>query len=119
MSIRLLVVDDSGLARKMTMRALPADLSFEIEQAENGQEALEKFQTFCPALVLMDLTMPVMDGYESLYQIKLLDPKAKIIIISADVQAEARRKVMELKAVAMLSKPVKAEELDVVIRANI
>ena len=50
---------------------------------------------------------------------KLLAPDSKVIIISADVQTEARRKVMELKAIAMLSKPVKTEELDVIIRANI
>ena len=59
----LLVCDDSNMARKQLLRALPADWPVTISQAANGEEALEQLRAAHFDLLLLDLTMPVLDGY--------------------------------------------------------
>lgn len=66
---RILVVDDSPVNRRLLTHVLSV-LEFEIEQAENGQVALEIWQSWQPHVVLIDLRMPVMDGYEAAHYIR-------------------------------------------------
>jgi signal transduction histidine kinase/CheY-like chemotaxis protein len=61
---RVLIVDDAKLNRQILNKIL-GDLGFELQEAENGQEAVALWQQWSPHLILMDLQMPVMDGYEA------------------------------------------------------
>ncbi|SFD91537.1 response regulator [Phytopseudomonas straminea] len=107
----LLVCDDSNMARKQLLRALPADWPVTISQAANGEEALEQLRAAHFDLLLLDLTMPVLDGYGVLAALKAEGRAQKVIVVSGDVQDEAIRRVKELGALAFLKKPADPELL--------
>jgi two-component system, chemotaxis family, chemotaxis protein CheY len=115
MAIPILVVDDSAMSRKLVIRALPPEWDVEVHQAGNGQEALDAYNNCKAQVMLLDLTMPVMDGFQVLESLQKEDQKPFIIVISADVQPKAQERVMELGAVAFLKKPIKTEELSRVL----
>jgi len=109
--IPLLICDDSNMARKQLLRALPPEWGVSVTMATNGQEGLDAVRLGLGKVMLLDLTMPVMDGYETLAAIRAENLDAKIIVVSGDVQDEAVRRVMELGALAFLKKPADPEEL--------
>lgn len=106
MATSLLVVDDSSFARKQVIRALPKDWDVDISQAANGLEALELIQQGKGEIVLLDLTMPEMDGFGVLEAVKSQDLPAMIIVISGDIQPEAEARVMKLGALSFIRKPL-------------
>jgi len=79
---KILLVDDAAFMR-MRCAKLLTENGYTVGEAENGQEALHKYQSFQPDLVLMDITMPVMDGITATREIKALDPNAKVVMVSA------------------------------------
>ena len=83
-AFRILVVDDSRDARQLLVRLL-APLGFELREAGDGQEALDLWNDWQPQLILMDVRMPVMDGYETTRRIKAHARGAatKIVILTA------------------------------------
>ncbi|WP_070887444.1 response regulator [Pseudomonas sp. D1-3] len=107
----LLVCDDSNMARKQLLRALPADWPVTVSQAANGEEALEQLRAAHFDLLLLDLTMPVLDGYGVLAALKAESRAQNVIVVSGDVQEEAIRRVKELGALAFLKKPADPELL--------
>ncbi|MEG5266866.1 response regulator [Pseudomonas sp. JDS28PS106] len=109
--IALLICDDSNMARKQMSRALPSPWNVSVTFATNGLEGLEAIRAGLGQVVLLDLTMPVMDGYQTLAAIGNERLDAKVIVVSADVQEEAVRRVMELGALAFLKKPADPDEL--------
>ena len=111
MATPILVVDDSAMSRKLVIKALPQEWDVEIHQASNGQEALDVYKTSNAQIMLLDLTMPVMDGFEVLENLQREGQKPLVIVISADVQPKAQERVMELGAIAFLKKPIKTEEI--------
>ena len=68
--IPLLVCDDSAMARKQLIRALPPEWPVSITQASQGEEAMAAIRQGLGEVVLLDLTMPVMDGYQVLAQVR-------------------------------------------------
>ncbi len=111
MNNRILIVDDSPIARKMLKSCLPKDQGFEFNEAGDGKEGFEKYQELEPDVTFMDLTMPVMTGYESIEKIIEYDKDAIIIVVTADVQMKAIKTVMDSGAFMVLRKPLKKEEL--------
>lgn len=111
MAMPVLVVDDSSMSRKLVIKALPTGWDIEITQATNGQEAVEQYRKGKAHVMFLDLTMPVMDGYQVLESLKKEGLNAFVIVISADVQPKAQERVKELGAIAFLKKPVKTEEI--------
>ncbi|WP_219059913.1 response regulator [Pseudomonas sp. UMAB-08] len=109
--IPLLICDDSNMARKQLLRALPADWGVSVTMATNGREGLEAIRQGLGQVVLLDLTMPEMDGYQVLAAVRAENLQAKIIVVSGDVQTEAIRRVLELGALAFLKKPADPDEL--------
>lgn len=109
--IPLVICDDSNMARKQLLRALPAEWGVSVTQATNGLEGLEAVRRGLGEVMLLDLTMPVMDGYQTLAAIRAENLEAKIIVVSGDVQDEAVRRVMELGALAFIKKPADPDEL--------
>ncbi|WP_312224861.1 response regulator [Stutzerimonas nitrititolerans] len=104
-AVSLLICDDSSLARKQLLQALPVGWLVEVSQAATGLEALECIRQGGVEVLLLDLTMPELDGYQVLAQLREERLSCKTIVISADVQDEAVRRVLELGALAFIRKP--------------
>ena len=109
--IPLLVCDDSNMARKQLIRALPAEWPVSLSQASNGEEALALIRQGLGQVMLLDLTMPVLDGYQTLAALRAEGLKSQVIVVSGDVQEEAVRRVRELGALAFIKKPADPEIL--------
>lgn len=99
------------MARKQVLRALPADWPVSVTEAGNGREAMDAIRRGLGQVVLLDLTMPEMDGYQVLSALRAEGLKAQVIVISGDIQEEAVRRVRELGALAFLKKPFDENEL--------
>lgn len=106
MSTPVTVVDDSALSRKMMIKALPAEWDVDITQAANGMEALEAYHAGKAHVMFLDLTMPVMDGYQVLENLKKEGLNTMVIVVSADIQPLAQERVLTLGAMAFIKKPV-------------
>jgi len=108
---KILIVDDSPIARKMLKSCLPKDQGYEFHEAVDGKEGCEKYTRIRPDITFMDLTMPVMTGYEAIEEIVKNDINALIIVVTADVQMKAIKRVLDLGAYMVLKKPLKREEI--------
>ena len=111
MSTRVLICDDSKLARNQMARVLPADWDVEVEYAENGQEALELLSASTFDILFLDLNMPVKDGYETLEALQSFTQTPAVIVVSGDVQPKAIERVKDMGAIAFHKKPASGEEL--------
>lgn len=116
MTIPLLICDDSSMARKQVARSLPPEWDVDITYAVNGVEGIEAIRQGKVEMVFLDLTMPEMDGYEVLELVKQEKHKAIVIVISGDIQPEARERVMKLGALEFIKKPINQEKLEEVLR---
>jgi len=115
--MKYLITDDSKLARFSLIKALKShDAEAEIFQAENGQIALDIMQKEMIDIVFLDLTMPVLDGYEALPKLLELNNKAKVIVISADIQTKAKEKVLMLGAKLHVQKPINADKMQKLLK---
>lgn len=120
MATKVLIVDDSSFARKQMARSLPDGWEVEISFAENGLQAVESIKKGLGEVVFLDLTMPVMDGYGALEIIKNEDLPAMVIVVSGDIQPEARDRVRKLGALDFIKKPVdKAKATEVLTQYGI
>ena len=108
--ITALVVDDSNLNRQILIEYLKTK-NFKILEAADGKEALEQMETNSPDIVLLDLIMPVMDGFETMDQLKKKGSTIPIIVITAYLKDNTYTRCKELGAKAFLNKPVKMQEL--------
>ena len=104
MSAKVLLVDDSGLARRSTRRVLE-QAGYEVVEAEDGLSALERYAVDKPDLVLLDLVMKGMYGLDVLGKLRELDPGARVIVVSADVQTSSRELVQAAGASGFINKP--------------
>ena len=110
MKARILVVDDSGLARRRA-RTILEGAGFEVFEAEDGMAALERYFVARPDVVLLDLVMKGMYGLDVLSKLRELDPAAKVIVVSADVQTSSHDLVASAGAAAFVVKPFEADEI--------
>src|SRR2546430_7944667 len=106
MATPILVVDDSPMARKMLIKALPPEWNVDITQAGNGIEALSAYRSGRAEVMFLDLQMPEMDGYTVLEQLRKEDLNTFVIVVSADIQPLAQERVKQLGAIAFVKKPV-------------
>ena len=83
MSGKILIVDDAVFMRIKLKDILTKNGYEVVGEAQNGQEAFEKYQATNPDVVTMDITMPDVDGLEALKMIRAHDPNAKVIMCSA------------------------------------
>ncbi|WP_283149628.1 response regulator [Silvimonas soli] len=112
----ILVVDDSTIARKMLIKALPPQWDVEITQASNGLEALEAYKNGKADVMFLDLTMPDLDGYGVLETLQKEGLNSFVIVVTADVQTLARERVRALGAAAFVKKPVDPVSIEAVLR---
>ena len=107
----VLLVDDSRTSRKM-LRGLLEREGFEIVgEATNGEEGYLKYKELRPDLVTMDITMPTMDGIESLTLIKHADANAKVVMITAAGQKEKMVEALKRGAEEFITKPFDDDEV--------
>jgi len=111
MTTKILICDDSRMARKQLARCLPKDWDVEILFAEDGRHALEVIIDEAPELMFLDLNMPVMDGYETLEEINAQTLDITIIVVSGDIQPTAQERVLGLGALDFIKKPISEDTL--------
>lgn len=111
MAIPLLICDDSNMARRQLVKALPEGWDVSISYASNGLEALAAIRQGKGEMVFLDLTMPELDGFGVLAAIREEDLKSVVIVISGDIQPLARDRVMQLGAIDFIKKPISQEKL--------
>jgi two-component system, chemotaxis family, chemotaxis protein CheY len=78
----ILIVDDAEFLRVRISKMLVGE-GFEVTEAENGLKAIESYKSKKPDLVLMDVTMPEMDGLTALKELRKIDPNAKVVMLTA------------------------------------
>lgn len=84
-AVKILIADDHPLIRQIVSSTLKSDPRFEVVgEAENGLEALDKAGALKPDVVVLDISMPVLDGFEAARRIHQRDPKVVIVILSTN-----------------------------------
>jgi signal transduction histidine kinase/DNA-binding response OmpR family regulator len=107
---KILIVDDRWENRSVLINLLEP-IGFLLQEVTNGQEALDCFHDFDPDLVITDLAMPVMDGFELIQHLQQAELSLSIVVSSASVFITDQHKSLKAGANAFLAKPVQASEL--------
>ena len=111
MAIDILIVDDLAFI-KLVLKDLIVEAGFRVVgEGSNGEEAIELYQDTRPDVVLLDITMPKMDGLTALKKILALDPDAKIIMVSALGQQKLILQAIEMGAKDFIVKPFQPERV--------
>ncbi|WP_430882782.1 response regulator [Fusibacter sp. JL216-2] len=111
MSQGILVVDDAAFMRMMVKDVLTKNGYTVLGEAENGQKAIEKYKELNPDLVIMDITMPEVDGIQAVKEIKKIDPNAKIVMCSAMGQQAMVIESIQAGARDFIVKPFQADRV--------
>jgi two-component system chemotaxis response regulator CheY len=110
MSEKILIVDDSALSRR-TLRRILETADYDVVEASDGMTALEVYFLEKPSLVLLDLVMKGMYGLDVLVKLREMDPDARVVVASADIQSSTRKMVDEAGAQAFINKPFISEQV--------
>lgn len=116
MGFPILICDDSLLARKVAHKALPEDWDVTVTYASNGLEAIQALRQQHYGLLLLDLTMPEMDGVEVLQAIRGEKLEVFVVVISGDIQPQMRERVMQLGALEFIPKPADRQRLQQILQ---
>jgi len=110
MNAKILVVDDSGLARR-TLRQMLEREGHTVEEATDGASAIERYFINRHEVVLLDMVMEGMYGLEVLRKVRELNPEARVIVATADIQQATREEVQAAGAAALINKPFNRDEV--------
>lgn len=108
---KVLIVDDASFMRMTIKQMLEKNGHETVGEAGDGIEAVKKYIEVKPDVVLLDITMPEMNGVEALKRIKELDPAAKVIICSAMGQQAMVAQAIQSGAKDFIVKPFEADRL--------
>lgn len=115
--VRILVVDDDQAVHRLLEDLLRFWGCEAVAVADNGMEGVEKYETFRPHVVLMDMDMPLMNGYETSRAIKELDPRAGIVILTGMPQSRLAVRTLEQGlARVVIPKPFRFDQLEMAIQ---
>lgn len=107
----ILIVDDSPFMQTV-LRDLLVNLGHQVVgEARDGREAVAQFVALRPELVAMDLKMPQTDGLSAIRQILLVDPQARIVVVSAQKHPDTIAQAMEAGAKDFLVKPLNLDQV--------
>ena len=106
----ILVVDDAGLVR-LRCRRLLTEHGYDVLEAENGVEALATYKRARPDAVLLDVTMPEMDGLTALKEIRKLDPEANVVMITGMHQQAIMMDALKCGAKDFVLKPFEPDRV--------
>jgi two-component system chemotaxis response regulator CheY len=118
MKAKVLIVDDSALARR-TMRQILETAGYDVAEADDGLNALERYFLEKPDVVMLDLVMKGMYGLDVLNKLRELDPGVKVIVVSADIQTSSRELVEEAGGIAFVNKPFDRQDILTAINATL
>lgn len=108
---KVLIVDDAAFMR-MSLKSMLERNGFEVVgEAENGEVGVAKYKEVKPDIVTMDVTMPKMDGVETLKLIKEYDPKARVVMVTAMGQEQIVKQAVLSGAKSFIVKPFKEDRL--------
>ncbi|MCH7553100.1 MAG: response regulator [Chloroflexi bacterium] len=107
---KIMVVDDAAFMRMKTAKLLTEN-GYEVVQAGNGAEAVENYKTEKPDAVLLDITMPDMDGLTALKHLIKLDPKARVAMVTAMGQQTIVMDAIKAGAKDFVVKPFQADRV--------
>ena len=107
---KVLVADDAMFIREQDLQLLAAN-GYEVIEASNGEEAVKRYFEEKPDVVLMDITMPVLDGIEALKQMKAGDPNARVVMVTALGQKSMVLEAIKAGAKDFLVKPFDPDRL--------
>ena len=110
MNAKVLIVDDSSLTRR-SLRHILESAGCEVVEADDGLTGLERYYIEKPDIVMLDLVMRGMYGLEVLQKLRELDARARIIIVSADIQVSSQELAVEAGAKAFVNKPFDRAEI--------
>lgn len=116
MNAKVLIVDDSSLARR-TVRQLLEEMGHTVEEAVDGAQALERYFISRPDLVILDMVMGGMYGLDVLAKMRELNPEARVIVATADIQQSTREQARAAGAAAFVNKPINRQELSRLVAA--
>jgi two-component system, chemotaxis family, chemotaxis protein CheY len=114
--VRCLVVDDSVFARKSLLRMLESFGAQVVAEAVDGTMSIAEYTRTKPDIVLMDITMPQMEGIEAVERIMAQDPDAQIVMVSSVGYQENIMAALQKGARHFVQKPVKPEILYEILR---
>lgn len=106
----ILVVDDAAFMR-MRMTKILSEAGYEVIQADNGRDAIEQYRGKKPDAVLLDITMPEMDGLTALKEIRAIDPEARVAMVTALGQQQVVLEAVKSGAKDFLVKPCEGERV--------
>lgn len=109
--MRLMIVDDASFMRVAIRRMIEKKEYEVVCEAEDGLQAVEKFQKYRPDIITMDITMPNLSGIEALKEIKKLSSTVKVIMVSAMGQEALIREAVMHGANSFIVKPFKEDKL--------
>jgi chemotaxis protein CheY-P-specific phosphatase CheC len=115
MTIPVTICDDSTLARKQIARSLPKNWDVELTFASNGIEGLQAVKEGKAEVMFLDLTMPEMDGYQVLEEIFKQQLNSMVIVVSGDIQPEAKERVTSLGALSFIKKPADPDQIAMIL----
>lgn len=107
---RILICDDAAFMRQALIKLLKEEHEI-VAEAADGRECIEQYVKTVPEIVLMDITMPDMDGIEATKKIVEIDPKAKIIMVSAMGQQDKVLSAIAAGAKDFIVKPFEPERI--------
>jgi two-component system chemotaxis response regulator CheY len=113
---KILICDDSILMRKKLRESLNSCGSFEILEATDGEKAVKIYKEEKPALVFMDIVMPVKDGITAVSEIKEFDKKAKVVMASSSGTKEHLKKAIKAGAFEFIQKPWEQEQITRIVK---
>ena len=113
--VNVLVVDDSGFMRNMVKKLIEGAGGTVIGEAENGEEAVSKYDELKPDLVFMDIMMPKVTGLEALKQIMEKDKQARIVMCTSVGQEKVINEAVEAGAADFITKPFSDEDVKTVV----
>ena len=111
MAKKILTVDDAAFMRKMVKDTLTKAGYTDVYEAVDGADAVEKYGEIAPDLVIMDITMPNMDGLEALKAIRAKDPNANVVMCSAMGQESMVMDAVRSGAKDFIVKPFKPDRV--------
>lgn len=107
----ILIVDDASFMRMMIKDILSKNGFTVVGEAENGLKAVDKYKELSPELVIMDITMPEMDGIQAVKEIKKINNNAKIVMCSAMGQQAMVIEAIQAGAKDFIVKPFQADRV--------
>ena len=113
----VIIIDDSKTSRSV-LRTILENNGYEgLAEAQDGEEGFEKYQELHPDFVTLDITMPVMDGIQTLVKLKEYDADAKVIMVTAAGQKNKMVDAIKLGATEFVTKPFETDQIISIIES--